>query len=69
MQAFDQVFKIRTVQPAAGTMRKINSVNLCHRLFVCLYTFISCYLKEIIKIGFLELEKNILKRFRSFFVK
>ena len=31
IQAFDQVFKIRTVQPVAGTMQKINSVNLCHR--------------------------------------
>ena len=30
IQAFDQLFKIRTVQPAAGTMQKINSVNLCH---------------------------------------
>ena len=30
IQAFDQVFKIRTVQPAAGTMQKINSVYLCH---------------------------------------
>ena len=30
IQAFDQVFKIRTVQPAAGTMQKISSVNLCH---------------------------------------
>ena len=33
IQAFDQVFKIRTVQPAAGTVQKINSVgcfSLCH---------------------------------------
>ena len=27
-------------------------------LTVCLYTFISCYLEKIIKIGFPELEKN-----------
>ena len=33
IQAFDQVFKIRTVQPAAGNVQKINSVDcfsLCH---------------------------------------
>ena len=36
---------------------------------VCLYTFISCYLKKIIKIGFPELEKKFLQRFRSFFRK
>ena len=34
-----------------------------------LYTFISCYLKKIIKIGFPELEKKFLQRFRSFFSK
>ena len=42
--------------------------NLCHWRFVYihLYTFISCYLKKIIKIGFLELEKKFLQRFHSF---
>ena len=33
IQAFDQIFKIRTVHPTASTMQKINSVgcfNLCH---------------------------------------
>ena len=38
IQAFDQVFKIRTVQPAAGTMQKINSVNLFTvGLFIYIY--------------------------------
>ena len=54
-QAFDQIFKIHTVQPAASTMQKTNPVpgfNLLS-LKVCLYTFISCYLKKkIIRIGF-----------------
>ena len=33
IQVFDQVFNIRTVQPAAGTVQKINFVgclSLCH---------------------------------------
>ena len=43
---------------AASTMQKISPVS-CKSLSlkVCLYTFISRYLKKIIKIGFPELEK------------
>ena len=54
-------------KPAASTMEKTNPVRLLQflSLKVCLYTFISCYLKKIIKIGFPEMEK----KFRSFFVK
>ena len=49
-------------EPAASIMQKINPVD-CFNLLslkVCLYTFISCYLKKIIKIGFQELEKKFL---------
>ena len=58
-------------KPVDSTLQKINPVgcfNLCRWRF-CLYTFISCYLKKIIKIGFPELEKKFLQQFRSFFVK
>ena len=56
---------------SASTMQKYNPVGCFQSLSlkICLYTFISCYLKKIIKIGFPELEKKILQRFRSFFVK
>ena len=47
---------------AASTMQKTNPEGL-------FFTFISYYLKKIIKIGFPELEKKFLQRFRSFFVK
>ena len=57
-------------EPAASTMQKTNPVDCFNlSLKVCFYTFISCYLKKIIKIGFPELEKKFLQRFRSFFVK
>ena len=47
------------------TCRLLQSLSLK----VCLYTFISCYLKKIIKMEFAELEKKFLQRFRSFFRK
>ena len=54
---------------AASTMQRLSlsasSVFVTEGLFI----FISCYLKKIIKIGFPELDKNFLQRFRSFFVK
>ena len=59
------------LEPAASTVQKINPVD-CFNLLslkVCLLTFIACSLKKIIKIGFPELEKKFLLRFRSFFVK
>ena len=51
-------------KPAASTMQKINPQSLS--LKVRLYTFISCYLKKIIKIGFLELEKKLFNDFALF---
>ena len=53
-------------KPAASTIKRLlQSLSLK----VCLYTFISCYLKKIVKIGFPEPEKKFLQRSRSFFVK
>ena len=67
-------WKFVLFKAAASTMQKINSVgcfNLCHffETGLCSYTFISRYLKKIMKIGFPELENKFLQRFRSFFVK
>ena len=52
--AFDQVFGIRTVQTCSWYYAKDEPCRLLQSLSlgVCLYTFISCYLKKIIKIGF-----------------
>ena len=52
-------------------MQKINLV-VCFNFFIeglFIYTFLSCYLKKIIKVGFPELEKKVLQRFCSFFPK
>ena len=70
-QAFDQLFKIPTVQTCRWYYAKHYPCGLLQSLSlkVCLCTLISCYLKKIVKIGFPELEKKCLQRFRSFFRK
>ena len=73
IQAFDQVFKIPNVQTCI--CKRLTCI--CKRLtlsaasvFVSEGLFIYIHfpsLKKIIKIGFPELEKKFLQRFRSFF--
>ena len=68
IQTFDQVFKIRTVLTYSQYYAKDLPCRLLQSLSlkVCLYTFISCYLKKIIKIGFPELEKKFSNDFALF---
>ena len=63
-QGYKQLTRFK---PEASTMQKINPVG-CFNLFTegFLDTFISCYLKKIIKIGFPELEKNFSNDFALF---
>ena len=52
---------------AASTMQKITlSAASIFVIEGFLYTFISCYLKKIMKIGFPELEKKFLNDFALF---
>ena len=52
-------------EPAARLTLSTASIFVTEGLFI----YISCYLQQIIKIGFPELEKKFLQRFRSFFIK
>ena len=72
---FEQRYKYLTrfsrfvlFKPAASTICKRLTL-LAASIFVtevCVYTFISCYLEKIIKIGFPELEKNFSNDFVLF---
>ena len=54
----------------SSTIKKDQRCRLLQSLSlkVCLYTLISCYLKKIIKIGFLQISQ-ISQRFSSIFIK
>ena len=54
-----QILSMQKINPWAGSIFVTEGF---------LYTFISCYLKKIIKIGFPEPEKKFLQRFCSVFV-